>query len=123
MLLWIVVSILVVSSLGAALAALLVIAEKYMVTYGRCTIDVNGEEQFIVDGGGPLLSALIERKIFIPSACGGRGTCAYCKVKVLEGGGPVSPTETPFLSPDELADGLRLSCQVKIRQAVRIEIP
>ena len=116
------ISIGVVSGLAAVLAALLVVAERYVVKYGQCDIDVNGQRQFTVPGGEPLLSVLGREKIFIPSACGGRGTCAYCKVKVLTGGGPVSPTETPFLTKDEVAEGIRLSCQVKIRQATRIEI-
>jgi len=119
----VVVSILIVSSLAAALAALLVVAERYVVRYGPCQIDVNGEKQLTVTGGDTLLAALTEEKIFIPSACGGRGTCAYCKVKVLAGGGPVAPTEGPLLSKEELAHGVRLSCQVKIRRDIRVEIP
>ena len=73
--------------------------------------------------GGPLLHTLGQAGIFIPSACGGRGTCAYCKVKVHEGGGPVLPTETPYLSPQEVTDHVRLSCQVKVRNDLKIEIP
>ncbi len=119
----VVISILIVSTLAAALAALLVAAERYIVRYGPCEVDVNGEKQLAVTGGGTLLAALTEEKVFIPSACGGRGTCAYCKVKVLAGGGPVAPTEGPLLTPQELADGVRLSCQVKIRQDIRIEVP
>ncbi|NLF29385.1 MAG: 2Fe-2S iron-sulfur cluster binding domain-containing protein [Planctomycetes bacterium] len=116
-------SILIISGLAAAWAALLVLVRQYVIRYGQVQITVNDQEPISVEGGSSLLAALTDRKIFIPSACGGRGTCAYCKVKVLEGGGPVSPTETPFLSPQELADGTRLSCQVKLRQPIRIEIP
>ncbi len=118
-----ILSIVIISALAALLALALVLAQRYVVNYGACEIDVNAEKQFSVEGGGPLLSALINQKIFIPSACGGRGTCGYCKVKVLEGGGPLSPTETPFLSEAEVAEDIRLSCQVKIRRNIRIEIP
>ena len=70
-----------------------------------------------------MLSTLMGQGIFIPSACGGKGTCSYCKVKVLEGGGPVLPTETPYLSPDERNTHVRLSCQVKVKDNLKIEIP
>ena len=76
-----------------------------------------------VQGCGTLLETLTEQKLFIPSACGGRGTCGLCKVKVVEGAGVVLPTEEPYLLPDEKADGIRLSCQVKVRNNIRIEIP
>jgi Na+-transporting NADH:ubiquinone oxidoreductase subunit F len=65
----------------------------------------------------------MDNGIFVPSACGGRGTCAYCKVKVLEGGGPVLPTETPYLTQEEVDEGVRLSCQCKVREDLKIRIP
>ena len=109
---------------GALLACLLVIAEKKILNYGPCDIDINdGDRQLTVDGGASLLSSLAENDIFIPSACGGRGSCAYCKLKIPEGGGSVGPVEKPHLTPDELAADIRLSCQVKIRNNLRIEIP
>ena len=106
------------------LAALLIVAERYMVNYGACTIDVNdGARQLEIDGGDTLLESLKTEGIFIPSACGGRGTCSYCKVKVLEGGGPLLPTEGPLLTADEIADDLRVSCQIKVRNGLKILIP
>ncbi len=118
------VSILIVGGLGAALALLLVVAERYILNYGEVTVDVNaGERELKLNGGTSLLEALTSQKIFIPSACGGRGTCAYCKVKVLDGAGPLTPTEGPYLSPEELKEGVRLSCQVKVRTDIRVEIP
>lgn len=118
------VPVLVVSSIATFLAVLLVLAEQYLVNYGECTIDVNdGDKELKVEGGDSLLSALTEEKIFIPSACGGRGTCGYCKVKVLDGGGPLLPTETPFLTRKEIEENMRLSCQIKIRQDIKIMIP
>lgn len=119
-----VIAVLAVSSIGAGLALLLVLAEGLILNYGPCQISINGgKRQLEVQGGKPLLTVLREQKIFIPSACGGRGTCGVCKVKVLAGGGAVLPTETPFLSPQEMKDNVRLSCQVKVRNDLAIEIP
>ena len=101
---------------------LLVIAEKFIANYGECEIDINQKKQIKVQGGKPLLTELINEKIFIPSACGGRGTCGYCKVKVLEGAGLLLPTETPFLTEQEQLEDMRLSCQVKVRNDIKIEI-
>lgn len=118
------ISILVVSAVGAFLAALLVIAERFIANYGEVEIDINaGERTFSVKGGSSLLETLKTQKIFIPSACGGRGTCAYCKVRVLEGGGPLLPTEEPYIDNKARSEGVRLSCQVKVRSNLAIRIP
>jgi Na+-transporting NADH:ubiquinone oxidoreductase subunit F len=117
------ISVLVVSAIGAALAALLCISESFFRNYGPCEITVNNERKLDVEGGPNLLSVLTEEKIFIPSACGGRGTCGLCKLKVLEGAGPLLPTEEPFLTPEEKKSDVRLSCQVKVRNDLKIEIP
>jgi Na+-transporting NADH:ubiquinone oxidoreductase subunit F len=118
-----VLSILAISGIGALLAILLEIANAYLGDYGESHIFINEEKDLLVKGGNPLLYSLMDEGIFIPSACGGKGTCAYCKVKVLEGGGPVLPTETPYLSQEELREHVRLSCQVKVRNDISIEIP
>jgi Na+-transporting NADH:ubiquinone oxidoreductase subunit F len=112
-----------ISGIAGGLAALLVLAERYIADYGECTITVNDEKKLTVQGGTSLLEALSSKKIFIPSACGGRGTCAYCKLKILDGGGPMGPTESPLLEPDEKSNDTRISCQVKVREDLRIEIP
>jgi len=120
----VIIAVAVVSLIASALAAMLVISEKLIANYGSCEIDINnGEKKINIDGGSDLLSALTEQKIFIPSACGGKGTCGYCKLKVLQGAREVGPTETPFLTPEEIKDNIRLSCQVKIRNDIKIEIP
>ena len=117
-------SILVLVLLVVGLAVLLTVAESVLINYGICTIDVNaGERSLEVEGGQSLLSGLIESKIFIPSACGGRGTCGFCKIEILSGGGPMLPTETPFISRSERRDGVRLACQVKIREDINVRIP
>ena len=117
------VSLLILSGIAALLALFLEIADSYLADYGEKQILVNEQKQLFVEGGRPLLSTLMGQGIFVPSACGGKGTCSYCKVRVLEGGGPVLPTETPYLSPDELKSHVRLSCQVKVKDNLKIEIP
>ncbi len=117
-------SVIFLSSTGVVLSVILIFAEKKILNYGPCKISINeGEREYTVQGGSSLLSSLSENEIFIPSACGGRGSCAYCKVKVLEGGGMIGPVEEPFLSPEERKDNIRLSCQVKVRNDLKIEIP
>ncbi len=119
----IIISVLVISAIAAGLAAVLVAADMFISNYGICDITINDERTVSVDGGSSLLDSLMANQIFVPSACGGRGTCAYCKVKVLEGGGPLMPTEEPYLNEEERRDAVRLSCQVKVRNSLRIEIP
>ena len=116
-------SLLLLSGLAAILALILEIADAYLADYGEKHILVNNEKDLLVKGGKPLLQTLSGEGIFIPSACGGKGTCAYCKVRIKEGGGPVLPTERPYLTPEELADGSRLSCQVKVKEDLAIQIP
>ncbi|HUW20732.1 MAG TPA: FAD-binding oxidoreductase [Sedimentisphaerales bacterium] len=123
MILSIFISVVVVSSVGAALAALLVVSERLIADYGECRIRINSERDLMVKGGGKLLSVLTDEKIFIPSACGGRGTCGLCKLKVLEGAGPLLPTEEPFLTEQERQSNVRISCQVKVHNDLDIEIP
>ena len=113
----------VVSSIGAGLAAVLVVSEHFFADYGPCKITVNEEREFTIEGGKDLLSVLTGEKLFIPSACGGRGTCGLCKLKVLEGAGPLLPTEEPYLEKDERESNVRLACQVKVRNNLKIEIP
>ena len=108
----------------AALAALLLVAERFLANYGPCRIDVNaGARKLDVRGGQTLLAALKNAGVFLPSACGGRGTCAYCKVKVSSGGGPVAPTETPLLTAGEVAADVRISCQLKVRGDMAVFVP
>jgi Na+-transporting NADH:ubiquinone oxidoreductase subunit F len=117
-------SILAFSSVTVALSALLIIAERLLIDYGICRLDINaGEKPLEVEGGQTLLSTLYANEIFIPSACGGKGTCGHCKITVTSGGGPVLPTETPYLTRKEIRSNWRLACQVKIREDVYVRIP
>ena len=107
-----------------ALAAMLMVAERLLINYGICKLDINaGEKPLEVDGGQTLLASLYANEIFIPSACGGQGTCGHCKITVLSGGGPVLPTETPLLTRKEIRSNIRLACQVKIREDIYVRIP
>ena len=107
------------------LVALLMVARKKMVASGDVAITVNEDSTKVmkVAAGGTLLSALTDHKIFIPSACGGKGTCGVCEVIVKEGGGAILPTETGFISRKEAKHGCRLACQVKVKRDMRIEVP
>ncbi|MFH1371460.1 MAG: 2Fe-2S iron-sulfur cluster binding domain-containing protein [Planctomycetota bacterium] len=119
----VVIAVLTVSLIGAALAALLAVSERYLADYGECKILLNNEKEIAVQGGRSLLSVLADKKIFIPSACGGRGTCGLCKLKVIEGAGLLLPTEEPYLDEQERKSNVRLSCQVKVRNDLKIRIP
>lgn len=119
----IIMTIVVFSGISAVLAAILTISDRTVNNYGDVTLTINEDKNYTVKGGTSLLDTLRNEKIFIPSACGGKGTCGYCKVVVLEGGGPVLATEKPLLTKEELDNYTRLSCQCKVKQNIRIEIP
>ena len=119
-----VLSVISFAGLTVALAAMLMVAERLLINYGICKLDINaGEKPLEVDGGQTLLASLYANEIFIPSACGGQGTCGHCKITVLSGGGPVLPTETPLLTRKEIRSNIRLACQVKIREDIYVRIP
>lgn len=116
-------SVLTISAISGSLALLLSVANRTIGNYGEVKLTINNEKEYTVDGGDSLLSTLVEQEIFIPSACGGKGSCGYCKVHVKEGGGQILATETGYVSEKEAADGVRLSCQLKIKEDIKIEIP
>jgi Na+-transporting NADH:ubiquinone oxidoreductase subunit F len=106
------------------LALLLVIADGYLNNYGICKLTINkGSKEAEVEGGSTLLSSLNSAGLFIPSACGGQGSCGLCKVKVHAGAPPVLPTEEPHLSKEERESNVRLSCQLKVHNDMEIEVP
>ena len=115
--------IIVLDIVAGSLAVILVIANKLFAEYEDVNLDINdGEEEFVVEGGTTLLQALTDNEIYIPSACGGQGSCGFCTARVKEGGGPVLPTEEPMLTRQQLIDDVRLSCQVKVREDMKVEI-
>ena len=105
------------------LVVLLLYAQKKLVQSGPVKITINGEKVVTVSAGSSLLSTLANEKIFLPSACGGGGTCAMCKCVVESGGGDVLPTELGHLSRQEKKENVRLGCQVKVKQDLTIRIP
>jgi Na+-transporting NADH:ubiquinone oxidoreductase subunit F len=107
-----------------ALVLVLMVAKSKLVESGEVTITINDdpEKAITTPAGSTLLNTLSAEKIFIPSACGGKGTCGVCKVDVIEGGGTLLPTETSHISRGEARQGTRLSCQVKVKQDMKIEI-
>jgi len=106
-----------------ALVTLIIFAKSRLVASGNVNVEINGEKTIQVPVGSKLLGALADSKLFVPSACGGGGTCAQCKVKVFEGGGSILPTETSHITKKEAACGDRLSCQVAVKQDMKIEVP
>lgn len=105
------------------LVGLLLIAQRKLVQSGPVRITINGEKVITVSAGSSLLSTLGNEKIFLPSACGGGGTCAMCKCVVESGGGDVLPTEVGHLTRFERKENVRLGCQVKVKQDLNIRIP
>ncbi|MCK5179274.1 MAG: NADH:ubiquinone reductase (Na(+)-transporting) subunit F, partial [Candidatus Omnitrophica bacterium] len=106
------------------LILLLTFVESKVVNKGDCNITINIEKDpLVVPGGGTLLMALSNNKIFLPSACGGSGTCAMCTCQILEGGGDILPTEKGLISRADQKKHYRLACQVKVRQDMKIRIP
>ncbi|MEM5947660.1 2Fe-2S iron-sulfur cluster binding domain-containing protein [Spirochaetia bacterium 38H-sp] len=113
-----------VGGITAFLALLISLTDRIVNNYGDVEIDINnGKKKLIAKGGSPLLATLSREGIFVPSACGGRGSCGACKVKVLSDVGQHLPTEIPYLTPEEIAENMRLSCQIKVKQPISIEIP
>ena len=110
--------------ISGALSLVISLAERVLNNYGTCELDINGgKKKLQVKGGSSLLSTLANEKIFIPSACGGKATCGLCKVSIPEGAGPLLLTEEPYLSPEERARHMRLSCQVKVKNSMKLLIP
>ncbi len=106
-----------------ALVALLLFAKAKLVASGEVTIDINNGEKIITtESGSTLLNTLSDNQIFLPSACGGGGSCGMCKCQVIEGGGDILPTETGFITRKMAKDHWRLGCQVKVKENMKIQV-
>jgi len=116
-------SIVVFLSIILLLVIVLLYAKKKLTPQGDVKITINGDKEIVTSPGSTLLSTLSAEKIFLPSACGGGGTCAMCECVVNEGGGTILPTETPYFSRKQQLSNHRLACQVKVREDMEIEIP
>jgi Na+-transporting NADH:ubiquinone oxidoreductase subunit F len=107
------------------LTALLLVVKAKLLPGGAVKIEINHDpdKSLEVNAGGTLLGSLAANGIFIPSACGGKGTCGVCRCRVESGGGALLPTEVSHITPKEARDGMRLSCQVKLKEDISIELP
>lgn len=106
-----------------ALVLILLYARKKLTPQGKVTLTINEEKELEVEPGTTILSTLSNNEVYLPSACGGGGTCGMCKCQVFEGGGDILPTETGFFSRKEQQNNWRLGCQVKIRDDMKIGVP
>ena len=117
-------SVIIFVILTLILVALLLFIKARLTPSGKVKININDGSKIIeVTPGGNLLSTLAEQKIFLPSACGGKGACGQCKCRVTEGGGEILPTEVGFFSRKQIAANWRLGCQVKVKEDLAIEVP
>jgi len=105
------------------LVFIILVARSKLVAGGSVKITINGDKELDVPTGGKLMNVLADTGIFVPSACGGGGTCGQCTVRVLEGGGAILPTETSMISKREAKDHYRLACQVAVKQDMQITMP
>lgn len=115
--------VLMFTGIVLSLVVVILLARSQLVASGDVEIVVNEQKTLTVAAGGKLLGSLSDQGIFVSSACGGGGTCAQCKVQVLEGGGDILPTERAVINRRQARDGYRLSCQVAVKQDMRIEVP
>ena len=108
-----------------SLTAIILAARSKLVSSGDVTIEVNGDPEHTLrtQAGGKLLNTLAANGIFLSSACGGGGSCAQCKCRVEEGGGSILPTEESHFTMREKKEGWRLSCQVPVKQDMKVEVP
>ena len=122
------INVIIASTVGLFVITLLLVtmllfAKSRLLPSGPVKLIINGEKDVEVNSGDTLLTTLGNNKIFLPSACGGGGTCIQCKCQVVEGGGEILPTEEPHFTRKEISEGWRLGCQVKVKQDMKIEVP
>ena len=105
------------------LVALLLWVRKKLIPQGKVKITINDDKELTVQSGASLMATLAEEKVFLPSACGGKGNCGQCKCRVVEGGGTILPTETGYFTRKQIQDHWRLGCQVKVKEDLKIVVP
>lgn len=118
-----VASVVVFFTFNFLLVALILYAKAKLTPSGLVKITLNGKETIEVEAGSSILTTLSNKNIFLPSACGGGGTCAMCKCRVLSGGGEILTTESPYFTRKQQQDNWRLGCQVKVKQDMEVEVP
>lgn len=105
------------------LVVILLLAKRFLVHSGKVKITINSDTTVEAESGKSLLSTMADSNVFLPSACGGKGSCGQCKVQVLEGGGEILPTETVHFSRKQVKDHWRLACQVKVKEDMQLAVP
>ena len=121
----IIIAVVAFTTVVLIIVGILLVAEKQLVAQGEVSIEINGDADgaIAVHPGTNLLTAMATSKIFLPSACGGGGTCAMCKCQIFEGGGDLLPTEAGHINRKEAKENWRLACQVKVKEDMKIGIP
>lgn len=119
----VVLGVVMFTAIVLAMVTVILFARSRLVATGTVKIEINEERVIETPVGGKLLGALADAKLFVASACGGGGTCGQCRVRIFEGGGAILPTETSHINKREAAQGDRLSCQVAVKQDMKIEVP
>jgi Na+-transporting NADH:ubiquinone oxidoreductase subunit F len=119
----IIAAVAVFTGMIVSLSAVILVARSRLVETGSVALVVNEDREFVIPAGSKLLEALADVGLHLPSGCGGKGTCGQCRVKVPMGGGPLLPTEEALIGPNEAAQHVRLSCQVAVREDLRVWIP
>ena len=105
------------------LVIILLVAKKYLSPSGKVTITINGKDSVSVDQGGNLLTTLSEQGIYLPSACGGKGSCGQCKCQVVEGGGEILDSERGHFTRKQAKEHWRLGCQCKVKGDISVQVP
>jgi Na+-transporting NADH:ubiquinone oxidoreductase subunit F len=119
----IILAVSVFTGVVVSLSALILVARSKLAAGGTVALVVNDDRDYEIQAGGKLLGALTDVGIHLPAACGGKGTCGQCRVQVIEGGGPLLPTETGHISRREANEHVRLGCQVAVREDLRVRVP
>lgn len=119
----VVTTVIIFLAIVLLLVIILMVAKHFLVSSGDVTVTINGEKQLKIPSGSTLLGGLAEKDIHLASACGGKGSCGQCRVRVTEGGGEILPTEAVHFSRRQQKEGWRLGCQVKAKEDLQIELP
>ncbi|MCY4298439.1 MAG: NADH:ubiquinone reductase (Na(+)-transporting) subunit F [Flavobacteriaceae bacterium] len=119
----VIASVLVFAFVVFLLVGMLLVVKQNMMPSGPVQLVINDDKNIEVTSGNTLLTTLSNAKIFLPSACGGGGTCVQCRCQIFDGGGEILPTETPHFSRKEISEGWRLGCQVKVKEDMKIQVP
>ena len=116
-------SIIVFLAVILLLVIILLVAKSYLVASGKVKVTINGDKELEVNSGASLLSTLAENGVYLPSACGGKGSCGQCKCQVVEGGGEILDSEKGHFTRKQIKDNWRLGCQCKVKGDLAIKVP